>query len=484
MTGALAAGRIGTAVLAVLLPLIARSAVAAFALDGADADRAGWRPVWTLTLLLTLATAFTPVVWPLAAALGAAALVLRRARWKAYGLRLLAALAVPLLALAPWSLGLLLHPGRLLREAGLPYATGSANGPGLVAANPGGPGTGGSLLLAGIVLAALAALLRADRRLAVRTAWATALAALLLAVLLDRAAWAGPATLVHGLALLAAALLGADGARVRVAARSFGWRQPVAVLIALAAAAGPLIGAAGWVLDGADGPLRRRDPVQVPAFVADAGGDDNQTRTLVLDREGPATVSYSLVRGSGGSLGDAEAIAATGGDPRLDKVVSNLVAGSGADQSSQLSAFAIRFVMFRPGGPEDIRRVLDATPASAAATSRTAPPSGASNPGCRAPSSSPPSRARRPSRSPPAPSRPTAGSRPAKRAACCASPTGPTPAGRPPSTASPSSPGRWTAGPRASNCPPPPAASTSSTRTPCRAPCGTGSRASSPSCCS
>ncbi|MEU3064434.1 glycosyltransferase family 2 protein [Streptomyces subrutilus] len=362
VTGALAAGRIGTAVLAVLLPLIARSAVAAFALDGADADRAGWRPVWTLTLLLTLATAFTPVVWPLAAALGAAALVLRRARWKAYGLRLLAALAVPLLALAPWSLGLLLHPGRLLREAGLPYATGSATGPGLVAANPGGPGTGGSLLLAGIVLAALAALLRADRRFAVRTAWATALAALLLAVLLDRAAWAGPATLVHGLALLAAALLGADGARVRVAARSFGWRQPVAVLIALAAAAGPLIGAAGWVIDGADGPLRRRDPVQVPAFVADAGGDDNQTRTLVLDREGPATVSYSLVRGSGGSLGDAEAIAATGGDPRLDKVVSNLVAGSGADQSSQLSAFAIRFVMFRPGGPEDIRRVLDATP--------------------------------------------------------------------------------------------------------------------------
>lgn len=369
MTGALAGGRLGTAVLAVLLPLIARSAVAAFAFGESDpdADRRGtWRAVWTYTLLLTVATAFTPVVWPLAVVLGTAALVRRlvhaKSQWKTYGLRFLATVAVPVLALAPWSLGLLTHPGRLLDEAGLPYGAASAGGLDLLAISPGGPGTGTGLLLVGIVLAALAALLRTDRQFAVRTAWATALTALLLAVLVNRTGWAGPATLVYGLALLAAAAVGADGARERVAARSFGWRQPLAALIALAAAVGPVIGAATWTVAGADGPLERRDPVQVPAFVADAGGDDNQTRTLILDLDGPAAVSYSLVRGSGGRLGDAEITAATGGDPRLDKVVSNLVAGSGADQSSQLSAYAIRFVMFRPGGPEEIRRVLDATP--------------------------------------------------------------------------------------------------------------------------
>ncbi|MGW0752460.1 glycosyltransferase family 2 protein [Streptomyces sp. NPDC002587] len=366
VTGALAGGRLGTAVLAVLLPLIARSAVAAFALGGADGERTGWRAVWTYTLLLTLATAFTPVVWPLAAVLGAAALVMRLARskaqWKTYAPRLIATLAVPVLVLAPWSLGLLTHPGRLLHEAGLPFGTGSASALDLLGTSPGGPGTTGGVLLLGIVLAALGALLRTDRKFAVRAAWASALAGLLLAVLLNRTAWAGPATLVYGLALLAAAALGADGARERVAARNFGWRQPLAALIALTAAAGPLLAAAGWLIAGADGPLQRRDPVQVPAFVAEAGGDDNQTRTLVLAADPPGTVSYSLVRGSGGRLGDAETAARTGSDPRLDKVVSNLVAGSGADQSSQLSAYAIRFVMFRPGGPEDIRRVLDATP--------------------------------------------------------------------------------------------------------------------------
>ncbi|MGW7191327.1 glycosyltransferase family 2 protein, partial [Streptomyces sp. NPDC054838] len=261
VTGALAGGRLGTAVLAVLLPLIARSAATAFGLGAAaGSPDGGWRAVWTTTLLLTLASAFTPVVWPLAAVLGVAALLTRPARRAAYALKLLAVLAVPLLALAPWSLGLLTHPDRFLREAGLPYGSGSATALDLLGAGPGGPGTTGAALLLGVVLAALAALLRADRRFAVRAAWTTALTALLLAVLLNRSAWAGPATLVYGLALLAAAVVGADGAKERVAARSFGWRQPLAALIALGAAAGPLLCAAGWMVSGADGPLRRRDP--------------------------------------------------------------------------------------------------------------------------------------------------------------------------------------------------------------------------------
>ncbi|MFE4635150.1 glycosyltransferase family 2 protein [Streptomyces sp. NPDC056773] len=359
VTGALAGGRLGTAVLAILLPLIARSAVAAF---GFGEGEGSWRSAWTYTLLLTLATAFTPVVWPLAALLGAVALVLRRAHWKTYGPRLLATLGVPLLVLAPWSLSLLTHPGTFLREAGLPYGAGSATALDLLGISPGGPRTAGGLILLGVVLAALAALLRADRQFAVRTAWATALAALVLAVLVNRTTWSGPATLVYGLALLAAAVIGADGAKERVAARSFGWRQPLAALIALAAAVGPLVGAAGWMLSGAAGPLERRDPVQVPAFVAEESGNRDQARTLVIGADSPAALSYSLVRGSGGRLGDAELAAGAGSDARLDKVVSSLVAGSGADQTDQLGGFAIRYVLVRDGAPQEIGRVLDATP--------------------------------------------------------------------------------------------------------------------------
>ncbi|MGQ5636150.1 MULTISPECIES: glycosyltransferase [unclassified Streptomyces] len=359
-TGALAGGRIGTAVLAVLLPLIARAGVAASGLANRSGARGSWRATWAYALLLTITTAFTPIVWPIALILGIGVLVLRRGDLTAHALRFLAQLGTPLLVLAPWSLTL--FPGGFLKEAGLAYGPSAATAFDLLGASPGGPGTVHGLMLIGIVLAALAALLRSERRPAVRTAWAVALLGLVFAVLANRSAWAGPATLVYGIALLAAAALGADGARARVAEQSFGWRQPVAALIAFASAAGPLLVAAGWMIRGADGPLERRDPTQVPAFVAEDSTTGDRARTLILDSDSPARVRYTLVRGSGARMGDAEAGAADGADTRLDKVVANLVAGSGADQADELGGFAVRYVLVRQGAPRDITRVLDTTP--------------------------------------------------------------------------------------------------------------------------
>ncbi|MEU4927095.1 glycosyltransferase family 2 protein [Streptomyces yokosukanensis] len=359
-TGALAGGRIGTAVLAVLLPLIARAGIAASGLANRSGARGSWRATWAYALLLTLTTAFTPIVWPIALLLGVGVLVLRRGDLVARVLRLLAQLGTPLLVLAPWSLTLL--PTGFFKEAGLAYGSSAASAQDLLGASPGGPGTVQGLMLIGIVLAALAALLRSERQLGIRTAWAVALVGLVFAVLSNRSAWAGPATLVYGIALLAAAALGADGARARVAEQSFGWRQPVAALIALACAVGPLVVAAGWMIRGADSPLERRDPTQVPAFVAEDSTTGDRARTLILDSDSTARVRYSLVRGSGARMGDAEAGAADGENTRLDKVVANLVAGSGADQADELGGFAVRYVLVHKGAPRDITRVLDTTP--------------------------------------------------------------------------------------------------------------------------
>ncbi|MFI2030078.1 glycosyltransferase [Streptomyces buecherae] len=371
-TGALASGRLGTAVLAVLLPLMARAAVAAAGLTlprgagGAARQVPSWRAVWAYALLLTFTMAFTPVVWPIAMVTGAGVLVLRGARGGvgqllAYGTRFLAVALTPLLVLAPWSLSLLTHPGRLFDEAGLDHATGGASALELLTLTPGGPGAPGALLMVGVLLAALAALLRSERQLAVRAAWAVALTGFLFAALAGGDRWAGPATLVYGLALLCAGLVGAEGARARVAEQSFGWRQPVAALIALAAGLAPLIAACAWMLGGADGPIERRDPVQVPAFVAEEARTRDQARTLVLDGSA-ARVDYILVRGSGARLGDAEAATEAGSDQRLDSVVANLVAGSGADQTSELGGYAVRYVLVRDSAPRQFARVLDTTP--------------------------------------------------------------------------------------------------------------------------
>ncbi|MHA5054067.1 glycosyltransferase family 2 protein [Streptomyces sp. SD15] len=360
VSGALAGGRIGTAFLAILLPLIARAGIAASGLTHSSGARGSWRATWAYALLLTFTTAFTPIIWPIALVLGIALLAVRRREITAYGPRFLAQLGTPLLVLAPWSLTLL--PFGFFGEAGLSYGESAASALDLLGASPGGPGTVSGLMLIGIVLAALAALMRSQRQAGIWTAWAVALVALVFAVLSNSSTWAGPATLVYGLALLAAAALGADGARARVAEQSFGWRQPVAALIAFASAAGPLLVAAGWIIGGADGPVERRDPVQVPAFVAEESGTRDQARTLVLDSQSTATVGYTLVRGSGARMGDAELAAAGGENTKLDKVVANLVAGSGADQADQLGGFAVRYVLVRKGAPREVSRVLDATP--------------------------------------------------------------------------------------------------------------------------
>ncbi|MEV6109521.1 glycosyltransferase family 2 protein [Streptomyces sp. NPDC051940] len=361
-TGALASGRIGTCVLAIFLPLMARAAVAASGLTG----RPGWRSAWAYALMLTVTTAFTPVIWPIALVVGAALLAFRAATGRglllACGLRQLAALLTPLVVLAPWSLDLIASPSRFLAEAGMDFGTPDVSALDLLFFSPGGRNAAAGFLLAGIVLAALAALLRGDRSLPIRAAWAVAIAGFLFAAL-SAEDWAGPATLVYGLAMLSAAVLGADGARHRVAEQSFGWRQPVAVLIAAACGIGPLVLAGGWMWRGADGPLELRDPVQVPAFVAEESGTQDQPRTLLLGGT-PSEVTYTLVRGAGAELGDAELAGNGPVSAGLGEVVAGLVAGSGADQTSGLGGFAVRYVLVRNDEPaaRQMGRVLDSTP--------------------------------------------------------------------------------------------------------------------------
>lgn len=361
-TGALASGRLGTAVLAVTLPLLARTGVRA-------AEGRSWRPVWLFALLLSITTAFTPVIWPVALVLIVGLLVWRlRQGGSAPALvaRAAALLLTPVVLLAPWSLALLTNPSRFFGEAGLTFDAGSGSALDLLLLNPGGPGATGSVLFLGIVLAALAALLRGERQLAIYAAWGVALTGLLFAALTGDSGWAGPSTLVYGLGLLAAAVLGAEGVRTRVATQSFGWRQPVAVLVGVAAVVAPLVSGLNWMASGAGEPLKRDTAVQVPAFVAEESGTSDQPRTLVLGGLSEGQLSYTLVRGSGARLGDGDLARAAGDDDGLDQTVANLAAGSGADQTERLRAYGIRYVLVREGATggaaSDTVGVLNSTP--------------------------------------------------------------------------------------------------------------------------
>jgi len=372
LTGAVAAGRVGTAAAGVLLPL---GGLAAWRALGGG----GYRAAWASGLLLAVLAAFVPLVYLLAVVLGLGAIASRRLRRRALA-RLTVIVVVPPVLLMPWLPGLVADPQLLLLEGGFA-------GPGLVdprlhpaavfLVHPGGPGMYPLVFTAGLLLAALSALLRPDRRRLVVAGWATALVGIGAGVAVSHVrfdaasmagtvpGWPGPATLLAGAGLVLAAAVGADGARARIARSSFGWRQVVAVGVTVLAAAVPILAASSWALQGADDPVQRRDPVLLPAFVAAEGDQPSRPRTLVLRRLDAGRLSYALLRADGPRLGDAdtEVVGASSGlDTGLGEAVADLASGRGGDAAADLLPYGVRFVLL--GRPVDDRLAgaIDAVP--------------------------------------------------------------------------------------------------------------------------
>jgi len=366
-----AAGRLSTAVVAVLLPLTLLLASHAIGLRDAAGDN---RAAWGAGLLLAVMTAFAPLVYLVALVLLALAAV-TIARNRRDIVRLVAVAVVPPLLLLPWLPALFDDPSLLLLEAGLP-------GPGLTddhlapsaifLLHPGGPGMYPLLLTIGVVLAALAALLRRDRRRLVLAGWAAALVGLLAALVQTRVsvssptlnasvpAWSGPVLLVAGAGLVVAATVGAEGARARLASINFGWRQPVALMLTIVAGLAPILAAGWWLVDGADDPLSRRDPVLLPAFIAAEGAEPDQPRTLVLRPRTGHRLAYALLRADGPRLGDAETAAGIDRSTGLDRAVADLGSGRGGDAAAALLPYGVRFVLMTTPLNRGLARDIDA----------------------------------------------------------------------------------------------------------------------------
>ena len=172
-------------------------------------------------------------------------------------------------------------------------------------------------------------------------------------------AWSGPVLLVAGAGLVVAAVIGAEGARARLASVNFGWRQPMALLLSVVAGLVPLLAAGWWLVDAADDPLGRRDPVLLPAFIAAEGAEADQPRTLVLRPRARHRLAYSLLRADGPRLGDAETATAPNRRTGLDGTVADLASGRGGDAAAALLPYGVRFVLMTSPLNRDLARDID-----------------------------------------------------------------------------------------------------------------------------
>ncbi|MFN2537922.1 MAG: glycosyltransferase [Mycobacteriales bacterium] len=362
-TGAIAGGRLDAAAVQVALPLVV---LAAGRLLTDDPRVEGWWRAWALGLGLGVTSAFAPQLWPLAAAVllaGAGVnLALSGGRRRALAAVLVA--VVPGAMLYPWSLGALAHPSRFvigtqLADADLPSWH-------LMALSPGGPGVPAAFLMVGVVLAGIAGTAREDFRRLAHVCWGIALLSLGLALVLSRATvqgqpvWPGIALQVAALAILAAALVAASGARTRLAQRSFGWRQLLAGLVAVSAALAPVAAGLVWIVRGADDPLHRTDRAVLPAFAQAELAAKPGLRVLILEPGKDGRLAYTLTTAAGSTLDLSGLRASKAQSAALDAIVADLASPRGSDAAEALSTRAVRYVALRAtSGTTPLETVLD-----------------------------------------------------------------------------------------------------------------------------
>jgi GT2 family glycosyltransferase len=396
--GAVAAGRIGTAVAFVLLPLIGAAAGPMLA----GPPRAARRAAWAAGLLIAIVAAFVPLAWPVAviAALGAAAAW----RWlgprtvvsaasggddpaglaargggpvppRGFAVNAAIVAAVPAVLLIPWTFRLVTSPSLFFAEAGLVR-------PGLAAArlrpesllllSPGGPGLPPAWVTAGLVLPAFCALLARRRTALVYTGWGIALAGLVTALVVSRvrvmppqggpavSAWPGLAMAIAAVGLLLAATPLIEA----IARTPGGAGQPGEgrlgtngrLLIALAglaaAVSAPALAAGYWLADGLGGPVAAAGPQILPPFVAASSAGPDRDRTLVLRDEAGGqdggTLAYAVLRDADPVLGEPELAENAASTQAMENVVASLAAagsGDAGDTGQALSQFDIGYVL-------------------------------------------------------------------------------------------------------------------------------------------
>ncbi|NYD40946.1 glycosyltransferase family 2 protein [Nocardioides panaciterrulae] len=372
VSGAWGDGRLGTVVVAALLPWLAH---AALGFADPDPDRR-WRAAFRTGLLLAVGSAFAPGLWFFALLLGlvvtgAAAVVVRSALRdrSAWGPPATALALVPLLLLPWWLPALLNGAGRaLVLETGrLPVA--AVDSWGLLTGRVGDLG-GPTWLGAVLAVLALLALVPRATRIPVLVCWIVAAVAAVTAAVwggftLDLAATSTPAGLgflvvvLQG-AFVVAASLGGQALARQLAPAFPAWRRGAAAVLAVAATVVPVVGL-GWFVAGGHDRLDETAGEGIPAYMVLSSKEGPAHGILVLRGDVRHGLTYSVRRGDGVTLGEDEIVDLTPEDTGFTRTVRTLVSRPTPSVVNALGADGIEYVVLPAPADGDVAATLDAT---------------------------------------------------------------------------------------------------------------------------
>ena len=178
--------------------------------------------------------------------------------------------------------------------------------------------------------------------------------------------WPGTGVSLVLLGLLMAAVLGADRVRGRIARRSFGWLQVVTAVLTVVAFLAPVVPAGTWIVRALqDAPSSARltilDHRVVPAVAQQEQQSTGRSRVLAISVDATGAVVWQLLRGDGPQLTESAAAAFSSGltgtvlhatptkpdaaEQEVSTLVAGIVAGARTDVAASLADLAVTDVL-------------------------------------------------------------------------------------------------------------------------------------------
>jgi len=365
-------GRLGTIVVAILLPTL-------FTLLEKHKGLLNltWRKIFLIALIASVAAAFSPLFllgWIVFHMVALISSYLTLPNWKTIKWqeilknldngehkRRAALILTPIFINVPISFNLILNPISALNESGL--AVESAGQLWVLLFNPGGMGSPPLYLLAPFALYLIVSLISRDqRKVATTSLLVISLAATLSSYFIAgnsssaQRIWSGPLIIFAQLLTLLAFFAIVERSIPQLRQSNFGFKHVGLALTSVITVVSMLSIAIWTATTGANSLVRSNQEQVIPAFISDLASTTERPKTLVI-RKSPEQLQYFVTRGGDLQIGNADVASQI--PAQFHQTIVDLVNGVGGSSSQILGYYGIQYVFMKNPADAGFVRIID-----------------------------------------------------------------------------------------------------------------------------